>query len=218
MRGAPEPAREGNAAVSAGTDTYMTAARAAVRAKVLAAVRATTRALTLAAVSTAFAAVSAALAALAAVSAALAALAAVSAAFTALALALAAAAAAAATANVAAAAHAFWQRADVPLVLRRAILPDAQHQLAATHRQAIKQPGAEAGEKQLGLFRGLCAGCDSVLFAHAAACRPSLHSKTSITAKVQLRKPRGNDIEQGRFGAVRARGCRLAGGILWAAG
>ena len=208
MRGAPEPAREGNAAVSAGTDTYMTAARAAVRAKVLAAVRATIRALTLAAVSTAFAAVSAALAALAAVSAA----------FTALALALAAAAAAAATANVAAAAHAFWQRADVPLVLRRAILPDAQHQLAATHRQAIKQPGAEAGEKQLGLFRGLCAGCDSVLFAHAAACRPSLHSKTSITAKVQLRKPRGNDIEQGRFGAVRARGCRLAGGILWAAG
>ena len=208
MRGAPEPAREGNAAVSAGTDTYMTAARAAVRAKVLAAVRATTRALTLAAVSTAFAAVSAALAALAAVSAA----------FTALALALAAAAAAAATANVAAAAHAFWQRADVPLVLRRAVLPDAQHQLAATHRQAIKQPGAEAGEKQLGLFRGLCAGCDSVLFAHAAACRPALHSKTSITAKVQLRKPRGNDIEQDRFGAVRARGCRLAGGILWAAG
>ena len=145
-------------------------------------------------------------------------LAAVSTAFAALALALAAAAAAAATANVAAAAHAFWQRADVPLVLRRAILPDAQHQLAATHRQTIKQPGAEAGEKQLGLFRGLCAGCDSVLFAHAAACRPALHSETSITAKVQLRKPRGNDIEQGRFGAVRARGCRLAGGILWAAG
>ena len=139
-------------------------------------------------------------------------LAAVSTAFAALALALAAAAAATA------AAHAFWQGADVPLVLRRAVLPDAQHQLAATHRQAIKQPGAEAGEKQLGLFRGLCAGCDSVLFAHAAACRPSLHSKTSITAKVQLRKPRGNDIEQGRFGAVRARGCRLAGGILWAAG